>query len=325
LKKIKRSLCDHLAVCLCIPHNFLGYLWDHLALSASVSPPKIFFGFYAGLAVSKESRFLVLSSISGCIILRRNKAVRPAVSTQVLFHYLSLSKCCGGFQLRSCYCMIFMQLSRCKIIKMKPLCCEIHQIIFFFRLYDSTLIHKIKIPLTLFPTNRVIHNFSQVDFFIFYFIDSWCGLRLSPLGTSATIWPIVPAPDDRWWVWSSRSNENWQGKPKCSEKTCPSTTLSTTNPTWPYLGWNPGRRAGKAATNRLSYGTAFSQVDVFQEHWAPNTVPPPISRETQRPAHKLSHLFPKKSSCCVIKRRRRETRNKALCSTDAPYNLHFVA
>jgi hypothetical protein len=27
-------------------------------------------------------------------------------------------------------------------------------------------------------------------------------VRLSPLGTSSIIWPIVPAPDDRWWwVW----------------------------------------------------------------------------------------------------------------------------
>jgi hypothetical protein len=34
-----------------------------------------------------------------------------------------------------------------------------------------------------------------------------------------------------------------------------STTLSTTNPTWPDLGSNPARRGGKPATNRLSYGT----------------------------------------------------------------------
>jgi hypothetical protein len=34
--------------------------------------------------------------------------------------------------------------------------------------------------------------------------------------------------------------------------------LSTTNPTWPDLGSNPGRRGGKPATNRLSYGTAKS-------------------------------------------------------------------
>jgi hypothetical protein len=25
---------------------------------------------------------------------------------------------------------------------------------------------------------------------------SWCGVRLGPHGTSATNWPIVPAPDD---------------------------------------------------------------------------------------------------------------------------------
>jgi hypothetical protein len=43
-----------------------------------------------------------------------------------------------------------------------------------------------------------------------------------------------------------------KGKPKYSEKTCPSATLSTPNPTWP----DPGRRGGKPATNRLSYGAA---------------------------------------------------------------------
>jgi hypothetical protein len=32
-----------------------------------------------------------------------------------------------------------------------------------------------------------------VGFFLFY----WDGVRLSPLGTSATNLPIVPAPDDR--------------------------------------------------------------------------------------------------------------------------------
>jgi hypothetical protein len=62
------------------------------------------------------------------------------------------------------------------------------------------------------------------------FLVSWGGVRPSPLGTSVTNWPSVPAPDDRrWWMWSSRWNENWQGKRKYSEKTCPSATLSTTN------------------------------------------------------------------------------------------------
>jgi hypothetical protein len=35
----------------------------------------------------------------------------------------------------------------------------------------------------------------------------------------------------RLWWWSIWWNEDWQGKPKYSEETCPSVTLSTTNPT----------------------------------------------------------------------------------------------
>jgi hypothetical protein len=89
-------------------------------------------------------------------------------------------------------------------------------------------------------------------------------VRLGPLGTSATKWPIVPAPDDGWWEWSSRWNESSQGKPKYSEKTCPSATLSTTNPTWPELISNPGRRGGKPATNRLSYGAASTRCSNFR-------------------------------------------------------------
>jgi hypothetical protein len=36
--------------------------------------------------------------------------------------------------------------------------------------------------------------------------------------------------------------------------TCPDATLSTTNPTGPDPGLNPGSRGGKPATNRFSYG-----------------------------------------------------------------------
>jgi hypothetical protein len=49
---------------------------------------------------------------------------------------------------------------------------------------------------------------------------------------------------------------DWQGKPKYSEKSCPSAALSTTNPTC-CPDANPGRRGGKPASNSLSYGTAF--------------------------------------------------------------------
>jgi hypothetical protein len=72
----------------------------------------------------------------------------------------------------------------------------------------------------------------------------WPWVRLSPVRASATICPIVPAPDDWWWwVWSSRWYE-WQGKPKYSEKTCPSATLSTTNPTWPDPCSHPDSAVG---------------------------------------------------------------------------------
>jgi hypothetical protein len=43
------------------------------------------------------------------------------------------------------------------------------------------------------------------------------------------------------------------------QETCPSATLSTTNPTWLHPGSKPrGRRDWKPATNRLSYGAAFA-------------------------------------------------------------------
>jgi hypothetical protein len=88
-------------------------------------------------------------------------------------------------------------------------------------------------------------------------------VRLSPLGTSATDWPILPAPEDRW-VWSIWWNYNWQGKLKYSEETCPSVTFSAKNPTWPDLGSNPGRRCGKPATNSPSCSFSLSRT-VTQE------------------------------------------------------------
>jgi hypothetical protein len=77
----------------------------------------------------------------------------------------------------------------------------------------------------------VPYMFSAIVLCNYFFLVSWDDMRLSPLGTSATNWAIVPDPDDRWWVWSSRWNENWKEKPKFSEKSCPSDTLPTTNPT----------------------------------------------------------------------------------------------
>jgi hypothetical protein len=92
----------------------------------------------------------------------------------------------------------------------------------------------------------------------FFSFFGWGGVRL--IGTSATIWRILPAPDDGWWwVWSSRWN-NWQGKPKLSAETWANAALFTTNPSWPDPGSNPGRRCGKPATNCQSYGTTFGAL-----------------------------------------------------------------
>jgi hypothetical protein len=81
----------------------------------------------------------------------------------------------------------------------------------------------------------------------------------------------------RWlWWWRIWWNEDWQGKPKNSKKTCHSATLSTTNPTWPDPGSNPGRRGGKPATNRLSYGAAqrvryfLSSPQGPDQFWSPH-------------------------------------------------------
>jgi hypothetical protein len=52
-------------------------------------------------------------------------------------------------------------------------------------------------------------------------------------------------------------------------KTCPSATLSTTNPTWLDPDLNPDRRGGKPATNRLSLGsheTSYANQIVFKRN-----------------------------------------------------------
>jgi hypothetical protein len=51
----------------------------------------------------------------------------------------------------------------------------------------------------------------------------------------------------------SRWDDNGRAIPR---KTCPSVTLSTTNPTYTNSGANPGLRGGKPAANRLNHGTA---------------------------------------------------------------------
>jgi hypothetical protein len=56
-------------------------------------------------------------------------------------------------------------------------------------------------------------------------------------------------------------------------KTCPSATLSTTNPTWIDPGTNSGLRCERTATNDLSHGTALPlaywnvKIKIYQFAW----------------------------------------------------------
>jgi hypothetical protein len=80
----------------------------------------------------------------------------------------------------------------------------------------------------------------ELTFFLLLVGWDWVPRYLLKSLVLRPLWPIVQTPvideDD---FWSNWLNENWQGKPKYSEKTCPSATLSTTNShmtkNWHYL------------------------------------------------------------------------------------------
>jgi hypothetical protein len=72
-------------------------------------------------------------------------------------------------------------------------------------------------------------NFMMIASGIEFFFIS--GVGLSPLGTAAISGLLYKPQMIDEGDCGARWNEDWQGKPKYSEKTCPSATLSTTNPT----------------------------------------------------------------------------------------------
>jgi hypothetical protein len=74
-------------------------------------------------------------------------------------------------------------------------------------------------------------------------------------------WPIVAVPDD-----IDDGDCGAIGGMKIGKKTCSSTTLSITNPTWPDPSSNPGRRGGKPATSRLIYGTGRVSLVACHAH-----------------------------------------------------------
>jgi hypothetical protein len=83
--------------------------------------------------------------------------------------------------------------------------------------------------------------------------------KLGPLGTSATEWPIVPAPGDYnegefGGMKIGRGNRSTRRKPAPAPLCPPQIPLDQTP------GSNPRRRGGKPATNRLSYGAANDYI-----------------------------------------------------------------
>jgi hypothetical protein len=82
-----------------------------------------------------------------------------------------------------------------------------------------------------------------------------CGVQLGPLGTAATNRPTVPTPGDYddgeiGGLMIGKGNRSTQRK-SAPVPLCPSQTPHACPDT------NPGRRGGKPATNRLSYGTTL--------------------------------------------------------------------
>jgi hypothetical protein len=91
-------------------------------------------------------------------------------------------------------------------------------------------------------------------------------VRLSPLGTSVTIWPIVPAPDDDdecgavGGMRTGRGNRSTQRRPAPVPLRTPQIPHDLT---WARTRDRPG---GNPGTNRLSYGMANSSTKSITQH-----------------------------------------------------------
>jgi hypothetical protein len=140
-----------------------------------------------------------------------------------------------------------------------------------FNIHVSLLTHRRHKTFTLIlmhikPNYSTWHSYFPVSFhveqflfitvtyiFLIGIVGGW--VQLGPLGTAATNTPILPAPGDYYnagicGMMIGKGNRSNRRKPGPLPR-CPPQTPHA------YPDVNPGRRCGKAATNRLSYGTAL--------------------------------------------------------------------
>jgi hypothetical protein len=138
-----------------------------------------------------------------------------------------------GFQVSRKWLMALMAMASC--------CCDMWQrngALIARRLRSSpcSQCEDTKRPFTWLLLSRLVLYTTAIVFLLLLLL--LLGVRWDWVHSLA----YVPASDDGWW-WLEQWND-WQGKPKYSEETCPSAALSTTNPTWPDLGSNASRAVG---------------------------------------------------------------------------------
>jgi hypothetical protein len=112
---------------------------------------------------------------------------------------------------------------------------------------------------TVHQQSLVITNIAHT---IYTVSQACCGCFCYSCRRSETVWtvatngPIVHPPGNTR-VWRDMVEWYWQRKPKNSDKTFPSITLSTTNPTWTDSAMNSCLRDDRPASNHLSHDRAL--------------------------------------------------------------------
>jgi hypothetical protein len=170
----------------------------------------------------------------------------------------------GSLNILNVYCIFHVYSSTTVIM--------VFIIIWFFYIYDCwNGICDGFVTLGLCP-NGAQTKMVWTLFCIFFYLSIGAGVEPSPL----LLRPFIGLLYQPWMIDGddcgaiSVINE-WQGKPKYCEETCPSAALSTTDPTRLDSGSNPGLHGGKPMIGPMTYGTALKWCNL-QESLSPSIV-----------------------------------------------------